>query len=340
MAVKAIEKIYRAADLSLMESGFPSVFALDKDGKPVLGIDNIHHMNAYMHFLINKIGYSVVRKMNFKNPFSVIKGEKMTFGRFAEEIHINPAVEQKYDPNANPYVRSDPDLATLYHEITRASVYPYTSEYRRLKQGCHNAEIMGEIMDEMINSLYFGNETDDFEYCKRLYEDAVDPVKKFIKIVEYEGGDNDHQTAKNLMKAIRLYSNLITFPSTEYNSYANAVQGGNARVSITPKENQMVVIPAKMESEMDVEVLAWTIDQDKAKVDAPRIIPIDKFKNQPEIDAILCDVSYMFVKEVEQELHDNFNGASAYTNYFLHVGGIYSLSLFSNAIAFKQKAKA
>ena len=86
---------------------------------------------------------------------------------------------------------------------------------------------------------------------------------------------------------------------------------------------------------MDVDVLAAAFHMDKAEF-AGHVIVVDNIGDLADngIEAILVDKNWYQVYDYLRTFKTAYNGEGLYWNYFYHVWTVYSLSPFSNAVAF------
>jgi hypothetical protein len=69
----------------------------------------------------------------------------------------------------------------------------------------------------------------------------------------------------------------------------------------------------------------------------PPIIKLDDFGSMPDTYGILVENDFFRVFDTLRKVESIRNPQGMFTNYFLHVWQIHSLSKFKNAIRFKKK---
>ena len=155
----------------------------------------------------------------------------------------------------------------------------------------------------------------------------------------------------DIVSTVKGISNLIEFPERKYNP-AHVFQH-------TDKQNQYLVINAKFDAEMDVNVLASAFNMDKAAFMGQRVL-IDSFgkldnerlaelfAEDPNYVAItsdelaaldtlplcLVDENFWMIYDNLNEFREVENGQGLYWNYFYHQWKTFSTSPYSNAVLF------
>jgi hypothetical protein len=189
------------------------------------------------------------------------------------------------------------------------------------------------MMNSVINSMYSGDELDEFILVKNLFATAVTGGKIISAAVSHV---KDEATGKALVKDIKKASKAMTFPSSNFNTYfANrpASDKGEPVTTWTPVEDQILIIRADVMVDIDVEVLAAAFNLDKVSF-LPKVLEVDSFGSATNVLAILCDRSLIQVYDNLFELSNFFNPQGLYWNYWLNHVQTYSISLFANAVAF------
>lgn len=305
-------------------------------GNPILTYQIMQ--NEFLNSLVNKVALTIVRNKTAKNPLSVLKKGGQPLGSDIEEIFTNMAKSSKYDPTgANLLTRKIPDTKVIYHRLNRQDVYQVTINDSQLAQAFTSWDKMGELIMSIVNSMYSGDNFDEYLLTKNLLGGAIHDG--YIKSVEVDGIDTAAHT-KQLIKDIKNISGYMQFPSSEYNTYIDKVRESDPQsteepiVTWTPKEDQIILIRTDVLTAIDIDVLAGAFNLEKAELKA-RMLEVDNFGEGGENTLlVLADKSLTQIYDNKLETKEFYNGAGLYWNYFLHHWQTYSLSSFANAIAF------
>ena len=144
---------------------------------------------------------------------------------------------------------------------------------------------------------------------------------------------------------------MLTFLSPDYNL---------AKVyNSTIKDDQYIIIPSSVMSDIDVDVLAAAFNMNKvdfmghvvlvdsfSNLDTARLNEL--FKDDPTyrgfneleleslklVAAVLVDKDFFMIFDNLQNFTENYNGQGLYWNYFYHVWKTFSTSPYANAVLF------
>jgi hypothetical protein len=308
---------------------------LEEVGAPI--IDYTPMANEFLSAIVNKIAMQVVHSKIAKNPLAVLKKGTMPLGADIEEIFTNMAVGETFDPTgANLLTRVLPDTQTLYHRINRNGQYAVTISKPQLQTAFTSYSKLEEFLSTIINTLYSGDNYDEFILMKNLIADAVingEIVTSKVPAIVSSA------TAGTFIKNVRNSVAYFQFPSSKFNKYrevqlaANPAWTGKPITTWTPKEDQILLIRADIMTEIDVDVLAHAFNMEKTSL-LSRIIEVDTFGAAPDVYAVLCDKSLFQVYDKLNEMSEFYNPKGLYWTYYWTHFQIYSISLFANAIAF------
>lgn len=286
--------------------------------------------NEFLSALINRIGLTVVRSRDFRNPLSVLKQGDIPLGKDIEEIWTNPAKAEAFDPvSTGLLTRKLPDTKAIFHRMNRQDKYKVSISNPQLKMAFVSWDKLEALISSIINSLYSGNYYDEYVLCKNLFASAITGDK--IK-TETVGTINSEATAKAFITKAREYFTNFAFPSSAYNAYTPS-QGEDAVVTWTPNEDVRFIIRSDINAFVDVNVLASAFNMDKADFLGKTLI-VDDFGSATNCYAVMCDKAYTQIYDNYREMTEFFNGETLTWNYYYHVWQTYSVSLLCNAIAF------
>lgn len=308
-------------------------------GTQILTYENLQ--NEFIGALVNKIAFTIVSSRRFKNPLAVLKTGRKEFGNTIEEAHINPA-KDKGQSSAETEV-SDllgtevPDVATIYHSLNRKGKYKVSTKYEELKRGFASLNSMEVFIQGIIDSMYSGDEIDEFKLMKNVIADAIAHDYIVTADLTYTG---DEKTSKDFVVLLKTLAHDFTEDSMAYNGFnkknkakidAGTITG---RITWTPRENQVLLIRSDIDARTDVEVLAKAFNMDKVEFSKRKFV-VSSFGDD-DVLAVICDDAFFKFYDDVYTTRKFSNGNNLVDSYFLHHWQTISVSLFANAVAIKK----
>lgn len=291
--------------------------------------------NEFLDALVNKIAMTIVRNKTFKNPLSVLKKGTVPLGKNIEEVYTNPATGMTFDPSGATLLnRVIPDTKAIYHSMNRQGKYKATVSKSQLIRAFTSYEELEKLLNSIVNSIYSGDNLDEFLLMKELFASAI--VGGKLKTVDLEMENiTDLDGAKRFVKAVKTVGQAMEFPSENYNSYYDINKDNDARpvITWTPLDNQVLILRNDVSVDVDVELLAKAFNVSYTDL-KQRTLIVDSFGGATNCGAILCDEAFVQVYDNLTQMESFHNGEGLYDNYIYHHWQTYSLSLFANAVAF------
>lgn len=280
--------------------------------------------NAFAEALITQIMIQRIESGYFKNPLAVLKKEPMRYGMTEEEIFVNFAKGYTFNQFAGAnelYAYYKSAVMSAYHKISPAMQYAVTITYDNLRNAFTSDYGIRDLINAKVASLMSGFNWDEYIIMKEVIESAYHSSILYPVHVEKP---TTEALAKELTVQMKTYIEKMKFPNPQYNI---------AGATSPAMENGIYyMVTPETDARLDVEVLAYAFHNDKATVDAHKIV-IDKFDN-PDIVAIVFDMRFFNVRENFKTLSDSKNGAALTWNYFYTVSEMFSYSPFFPIIAF------
>jgi molybdopterin converting factor small subunit len=300
--------------------------------------------NEFVDALVNRIALTVVNNRQFKNPLSVLKKGDIPLGQDVQEIYTNPAVSQEYDGSSTDLLKVfKPDVKTAYYRMNRQAKFTVTIRQQDLARAFTSISAFDTFLSSIITSMQSGDEIEQFNLSKQLMSMAYE--NGTITEININTDTNlswsqinalpnpDEFISKWLVKSIKSFSKLMSFPSSSYNKFAFK-KGGNATPLITwsPVDKQVLILPSNVETNMEVEVLAYAFNIDKAEVKT-RTLTVDSFNGSP-ILGLLADESCFQIRENGLWTKSFDNGDTLAITYWLHHWQTFGYSVLANSIVF------
>lgn len=313
-------------------------------------MDNVSLRNEFIDALVNRIARVVVTSKLYENPIQMFKKGILEFGEVVEEIFVELAKPFEFDPETaetEVFKRELPNVRSAFHIMNYQKFYKVTVSQAQLRQAFLSWEGVTDLIAKITEQVYTAANYDEFLVMKYLVGRRI--LNGQMAIETYNA--NATEPYKELARQFKSTSNALEFMSNKYNL------AGVRNYAL--KENQYLLITAKADASMDIDVLASAFNMDKAEFMGHRVM-IDSFGSldterldelfredstyttptQAEltaldsIPAVLIDGDWFMVYDNLLEFTENFNGQGLYWNYFYHVWKTISTSSFANAIMF------
>ena len=332
-------------------------------GKIIMDAPNLR--NAFASDLINRIVLVTVTSKMYENPWARLKKGKLDIGESVEEIFVNMAKAELYNPAGSAetvFKRSIPDIRAAFHVVNYQVFYPVTIENEDLSMAFTTQNGLYNLIEKIYETLYTADAYDELNVMKYLIAEHI--VAGHIKAVGIPPIQNENSIRQSV-SIIKATSNKMKFQTSEYN-----LAGVKTHVK---HENQTIIVNADFDALMDVEVLAAAFNMEKADFLSKRLL-VDSFGNidiirlaecAPElcqnivydtdghvvsaelknisandlkrlsnIPAVIIDDEYMQIYDRLITMEDIRNPKGLYTNAFLHCWKIFSISPFAPAVTF------
>lgn len=305
--------------------------------------------NQFLASLMNRIALVRAKSATFNNKFSMFKKGYLEFGETVEEIFVELAKVQRFDPDkaqAREFKRTLPDVRTAFHMMNWRVQYPVTVSHQQLRTAFTSENGVRDLIERIIQSIYTAAEYDEWLLTKYLIIKAVTKGKmKPIAI-----GDGDMGEAAILYRGA---SNQMEFMRTDYNEAGVH--------TATPKSRQYILMDSMYNARYDVSVLANAFNMEKADFKG-KLVLVDSFTTfdndrwaairaesdgieevttaelnlMAGVKAILLDEDWFQIYDNLTEMTETFVGSGMYWNYWLNTFKTVSHSPFANAVVFAE----
>ena len=296
-------------------------------------ISDVNLANEFTSALMNKVAFTKVHDKIFSNPLAILKKGTKPLADSVEEIFVNYAKAESFDPEGTDLLsRKLPDVKAIYHTMNRQDKYKVTISTEQLAKAFRSYGDLGKFYNNIINSLYNGDNFDEFIVFKNLLKDATE--KGFTKNIAVADPNTSEANAKAFIKAIKTISSGMTFPSKEYNGYLTSQETDTKAITtFTEIKDQYIIIDNATNVTLDVDVLANAFNLSKQEFLARKIV-VDAFPDA-SIRAMIIDKDFTQIYDDLYQLRRFENGEGLYENYVLHHWQTISASPLVNAVAFK-----
>jgi hypothetical protein len=348
--------------------------ATDADSIRAIGkiiMDSPNLRNAFATDLINRIILVTVTSKMYNNPWESLKKGVLSLGETIEEIFVNIANAELYNPNISSetvFKRRIPDIRAAFHIVNYQVKYPATISNEDLSAAFTSENGLYSLIEKIYESLLSASNYDEFNIMKYLI--ALNIVNGNIKSISIPSLSND-DNIKSVVTQIKATSNKMKFLTGNYN-----ISGVKTH---SKHEEQTVIVTADFDAAIDVNVLAAAFNMEKAEFLSKRLL-VDSFGDidinrlaqcapetcenitydangnvtsakikgitdsqlaeLAEIPAVIIDDDFIQIYDRLITMEDIRNPDGLYTNAFLHCWKIISVSPFAPAATFSDSVAA
>lgn len=295
---------------------------------------DVNLANEFTSSLMNKVAFTFVHNKIFKNPLSILKKGTKPMADSVEEVFVNYAKAETFDPEGTDLLkRKLPDVKAIYHTMNRQDKYKVTISMESLAKAFRSYGDLRNFYNNIINSLYNGDNFDEFILFKNLLTNAIG--KKYVKEITLDGDPCvSPEYATSFIKAVKTISGGMEFPSSSYNGYLDAQNTDTKEITtFTAIPDQYIIIDNATDVALSVDILANAFNLSKQEFLA-RKIKIDAFPD-PNIRAMIVDKDFTQIYDDLYQLRRFENGEGLYENYILHHWQTISASCLVNSVCFK-----
>lgn len=282
-------------------------------------------LNTFATSIVEKFARTFFNDTLINNKLKVFKKGKVETGFKLEEIFVRVAKGTKYDPDnayANELKRTLPATETIIHIENSRLEYDATMSQAEVKTAFTSWDGVNTLFVKIIQSMYDGYELDEFSLMKELIiQYAKRGFFKFVKVDPIA----DKASAEEFVITAKTYSNLLEFPSDEYNAMDVIRQ--------TPKSEQHLILRAKEDARISVQALAAAFNMTETNFYGHKQM-LDNFGDISNAFGALISENWFQVYDTDEEMNSLYVRKGRYWNYTYHRWGIFSISRFEPAILF------
>lgn len=287
-------------------------------------MSSIQLQNDYVAALVNRISATRFTSRMFQNPYQkFIKGTNR-FGDTIEEIYVNMANAHEYNPSIaenEVYKREIPDIGAVFHRRNSRVFYKNTIQYDSLYASFLSDNGMRSLIGRIVDAMY-GAANRDIFFCTKKLMNVYSPYYYKVTVPAATAANADQ-----IVTTIKGISNMLEFPSDLYNRFGMD--------NFTEKARQVLILRADVAAVLDVNSLAKAFNLQYADFIAGTYVTVDTFGDGLDnMLGLLVDDEFFQIYTNLEKFTENYNGQGLNWQYFLHRWMTYSVSPFSNAVAF------
>ena len=284
---------------------------------------NGQFFNQFMDILVNRIGFTYVRQQAYKNPLSVFKGTKISYGSTIQEIAPRWIKAHSYDDENETLLKLHrPEAEVWYHSQNRRDQYPISVNVDELRTAFTDETGLNKLVASIMTVPQNSDEYDEFNIMKQLiaeYESRWGFYREHLTSLP-----TDEATGKEFLTKLQTLGGKLQFPSARYS-------GTSIPVFAKPEELVLITTP-EAQAGLNVNTLASLFNVELANVKY-RVVLVDEFPI-PNAVALLTTEDFFVCSDTLYSTTSFWNPQTLTTNYYLNHWGIYSVSPFVPAILF------
>lgn len=317
--------------------------AIGSFAQPMLGNDSLaQDLRNEFTGLLKRIVETMVYNKIYKNPLADLEGENIPLGTFVEDINVQPIKGREFNVNdfAGLLQKYEADVRTQFYAVNSDKQYPVTITRAKIKNAFTSWRTLEDFITGITNALYNGAYMEMYNQTKMLITDAF--LSNKITTVQVSAVTNA-STATTLVKELRRYYKKFQFASTEFNAWNKLDEKRRNFQAWSNPEDIVVLLPADVDTEVSVEVLAKAFNMKETDL-MGRVIVLDDFKvrtNEGEIaqdgsaiQAVIVDKGFFKIRPQDFEMDEFYNPNNRTWQYYLNVVKMYAMSVWHNAVVF------
>ena len=284
---------------------------------------NRNYYNEFVDNLVKRIGLTVVRQLDWKNPLAQFKRESLQFGTTIQEIANKLIKAHGYDiEDGDLFNVNRPESEVAYHSVNREDRYDITINEVELRKSFLTETGLNDYITSLLNIPQTSDQYDEYQIMKQLFAEYDATDGGFFKVQVDDV--TDEASAKALLADIRGYTGRMGFLSALYNK---------AHIPVYAEASNMVLFTTPdVAAQIDVHALAGAFNVSYAEVQS-RVVLVDEFP-MPDTVAILASQDLFMCADYLFQMDSFYNPKNLNTNYYLHHWGVYSMSPFMPAVEF------
>ena len=284
---------------------------------------NAMYFNQFMDVLVNRIGFTYVRQQEYRNPLSVFKGTKLSYGSTIQEIAPRWIKAHSYDDENETLLKLHrPEAQAWYHSQNRRDQYSISVNVDELRTAFTDETGLNKLIASIMATPQNSDQYDEYLIMKQLIAE-YDSKWGFYKH-HLSAAPTDEATGKELLTALQTYGGKLQFPSSVFT-------GTMIPVFAKPDELVLLVTP-ETQASLNVNTLAALFNVDLANVKYRTVI-VDEFPIAGAV-ALLTTEEFFVCSDTLFNTTSFWNPQTLTTNYYLNHWGVYSISPFVPAILF------
>lgn len=279
---------------------------------------NRMYKNQFVDFLIQRIGFTWVKKHAFENPLAVFKKSRLMYGSTVQMLALDyiktreysddePAITETGDSLFKTY---RPNGKAAYVSVNQRRQYPITVNDVELRQAFASDTGLNDFVSQVMRRPY---DSDNYAEYRAMANSFAEFNKANPGLVyhhkAYTQAPETQDQARAFLVDLKAYADYMRFPNMVRQFTPGDVPG-----AYSPNELVLLVTP-RVNAVLDVEGLATLFHIERGEVPY-RTVVVDDF-GIPGCFAALCSQDTLLAMDQVYENGSFYNPRTLSTNYFL-----------------------
>ena len=321
-------------------------------GQPIIDYTSI--TNEFLPALIQLVAFPIFQSHMWNNRLSPVKKGNKPYGFDIEDIYTNPVIPTPYSPDDFTRILkgTKQDTISAFYRENRHDVFQKTITKDMLRGAFEDVVAFSEFIDTLIQTIYAGNEIQEFNLTKRSLDECYQASMFKEKAID----TSSEAGIQNAIEEVKNAYELFQFPSSAYNNYAVSSGTGNVAKVWTKPEDIIVLAKVSTINAIKVKYLAGVFNLtevefrdrlilvddfgwDEFEVDDDGVTGVFKEHHNSDISMVVCDAGLFQIYDTMEVSTEFFNAGNLATNYFLHVWQTYGIRPWANCLVFTETSE-
>ena len=278
------------------------------------------YKNMFVDYLINRIGFTWVKKHAFENPLAVFKRERLTYGNTVQLLAVDYIKTHAYTDDEPIRTQDGDSLFRTYRPKGKAAYvstnqfrqYPITVNDMELRQAFASDTGLNDYVAQVMRRPF---DSDNYAEYRAMvnsfaaFKSANDGLVYMRESPITDIGAPTAEQARQFLSMLQVYADYMKFPN-----WVRLFTPGDMPGSYNAEELVLLAKP-EVKAALNVEGLAQLFHIDRAEIPY-RVIPVDDF-GIVGCHAALCSERTLFAHDVEYQNGSFYNPRTLNTSYFL-----------------------
>lgn len=278
------------------------------------------YKNMFVDYLINRIGFTWVKKHAFENPLAVFKRERLAYGNTVQILAVDYIKTHAFTDDEPVHTQTGDSLFKTYRPKGKAA-YVSTNQFRQfpitvndmeLRQAFANDTGLNDFVAQVMRRPFDSDNYAEYRAMINSFAAFKDANDGLVYMRESPIADIDAPTseqARQFLSMLQVYADYMRFPN-----WVRLFTPGDMPGAYNANELVLLVKP-EVKAALNVEGLAQLFHIDRAEIPY-RVIPVDDF-GIVGCQAALCSERTLLAHDVEYQNGSFYNPRTLNTSYFL-----------------------
>lgn len=278
------------------------------------------YKNMFVDYLINRIGFTWVKKHAFENPLAVFKRERLAYGNTVQILAVDYIKTHAYTDDEPIRTQDGDSLFRTYRPKGKAAYvstnqfrqYPITVNDMELRQAFASDTGLNDFVAQVMRRPFDSDNYAEYRAMVNSFAAFKDANKGLVYMRKSPITDVDAPTseqARQFLSMLQVYADYMQFPN-----WVRLFTPGDMPGTYRANELVLLVKP-EVKAALNVEGLAQLFHIDRAEIPY-RVITVDDF-GIVGCQAALCSERTLLAHDVEYQNGSFYNPRTLNTSYFL-----------------------